>query len=150
MCRRLVPVITLRSSANRCCEVATPGDAYMISPGFSFASLSRSGTVLAGRDAVATSRNGYCATSATGTKSLSGPWWVLGLQAQGIGRPAGVGAALEHAGLLVGHDRADGAGEPRPVRPPADLVAEAAERLAGRLVDPALHVEQTRMIGVRL
>ena len=71
-------------------------------------------------------------------------------QPERIGWPARVGAALEHAALLVGDDRADGAGEPGPVRPPSDLVAESAERLAGRLVDPALQIEQARMIGVRL
>ena len=34
-----VPVIILNSSANRCCDVATPGDAYSSSPGFSLAQL---------------------------------------------------------------------------------------------------------------
>src|SRR5258705_11843351 len=68
------------------------------------------------------------------------------LQAQRIRRPARIGAALENAGLLVGHDRADGARKPCPIRPPSDRMAKAGERLAGRLVDPALHVEQARMI----
>src|SRR5215470_12815572 len=71
-------------------------------------------------------------------------------QPQRIGRPARVGPALEHAALLIRDDGTDGAGKPRPVRPPSNFVAEAAERLAGCLVDPALHIEQARMIGVRL
>src|SRR5262249_12549528 len=70
-------------------------------------------------------------------------------QPKRIGRPARVGAAFEHAAFLVGDNGADGAGKPSPVRPPSDLVAKLTERLAGRFVDPALHVEQARMIGVR-
>ncbi len=56
----------------RCCDVALPGEAYGISPGVFFAISSRSGRLLAARDADATSKNGYCATSATGAKSLFG------------------------------------------------------------------------------
>src|SRR5262249_39727472 len=70
-------------------------------------------------------------------------------QPERIGGPARVGAAFEHAAFLVGDNGADGAGKPSPVRPPSNLVAESTERLARRLVDPALHVEQARMIGVR-
>src|SRR5262249_6236265 len=58
ICPSSVPVIVFSSSANRCCDVATPGDAYMPSPGLSFASLIKSATFLAGSDAVATNRNG--------------------------------------------------------------------------------------------
>src|SRR5262245_5908515 len=60
-------------------------------------------------------------------------------QPERIRRPPWVSAALEHAALLISDDGADRAGEPRPVRPPSDLVAEATERLASCLVDPALH-----------
>src|SRR5207253_9290536 len=67
-----------------------------------------------------------------------------------IGRPPRVGAAVQHARLLVGDDRAHRAGLPGPVRPPRDFVAEAAERLAGRLRDPAFQVEPAWMIGMRL
>jgi hypothetical protein len=50
---------------------------------------------------------------------------ICSLQPECIRRPPRVAAALEHAGLLIGNDRADGAGEPCPVRPPSDLVAKA-------------------------
>src|SRR5438874_1876196 len=52
--------------------------------------------------------------------------------AERIRRPARIGAALEHACLLVGNNGADRAGEPCPVRPPVDLVTQLAERIAGR------------------
>ena len=47
-----------------------------------------------------------------------------------IGRPARVGAGFEHAGLVIGNDRANGASQPCPVWPPFDLVAKAAECLS--------------------
>ena len=72
------------------------------------------------------------------------------LQAQGVRRSARVGAAFEHAALLVGDDGAHGSGEPRPIRPPLDLVAELSERLPGRLGDAALEIEPAGIVGVRL
>ena len=53
------------------------------------------------------------------------------LQPDCIGRPARVGASFEHAGLVIGNDRADRASQPCPVGPPFDLVAKAAEGLSG-------------------
>lgn len=47
-----------------------------------------------------------------------------------IGRPARVGAGFEHAGLVIGNDRANGASQPCPVGPPFDVVAKAAECLS--------------------
>ena len=48
------------------------------------------------------------------------------LHAQRIGWPARVSPALEHTALLVGDNRAYRSGKPCPLRPPFDLVAEAA------------------------
>src|SRR3989441_13057438 len=86
---------------------------------------------------------GACHRAALRADPLAHPGYELGTRSQPdrIGRPARVGAALEQPGLLVGDDRADRAGQPGPVRPPFDLVAEAAERRSGRPVDPALQIE---------
>src|SRR5712692_11427515 len=72
------------------------------------------------------------------------------LPAYGIGLTARIGPAVQHSGYWVYNDATDGAGPPHPLWPPVHLVPESREGGTGLLSNPALDVQSTGVISVRL
>src|SRR5690242_19715453 len=83
--------------------------------------------------------------------------WILAfarmtiyLPAQHVRRPPCIRTAVEHTVLVIGHDGAHRACEPRLLGPLVDLVPEVGELIASRLLDARFDVEPARVVRMWL
>src|SRR5688500_7544256 len=77
-------------------------------------------------------------------------YFMANLPAEHVRRPAAVGAAVQHTRLMVRHDGANGAGEPRRIGPVVDLVAARRKLVACVAVDSRLEVQPAGEVRMRL